>query len=357
MPIEILLSLYCVFVIAASVSGGRLPQLVRMTHLRTQIMMSFVGGLMLGIALLHLLPHAANYLASPHKIGVGTLLGVMTMFLLQRAFAHHHHEVPAEDDETAPDHHFIGDENPDGDGDGASHDHVHHQTATKRVSAEHDSHTHSHDEHSHTHATPQDHEHETTVGCEHEHHAKPTFGWVGMVFGLGLHTMIDGVAIAASAMAEHGAWLGLAGLGTFLAVALHKPLDAFAITTMMRAEGWSQERRSLVNVAFSISAPVGALLFYFGASQFEATGPLIGWGLAISAGFFLCIALADLLPELSFHDHDRGKLTAALFVGIVLAIAVESLPGHSHSVHSSRESLMEIPGEIRSDQVSLEDRD
>jgi len=47
--------------------------------------------------------------------------------------------------------------------------------------------------------------------------------------------VMDGVALGASVTADagHGAWLGLAGLGTFLAVALHKPLDAFAIGSVM----------------------------------------------------------------------------------------------------------------------------
>ncbi|MDF1844641.1 MAG: hypothetical protein P1U77_24770, partial [Rubripirellula sp.] len=56
----------------------------------------------------------------------------------------------------------------------------------------------------------------------------------------------------------------------------------------------------------------------------------LGWGLAVSAGFFLGIALADLLPEVAFHDHDRSKLTAALLLGVAIAIGVEYLPGHSH---------------------------
>ncbi len=58
---------------------------------------------------------------------------------------------------------------------------------------------------------------------------------------------------------------------------------------------------------------------------------MLGYGLALSAGFFICIALADLLPEVQFHDHDRFKLTTALALGILLAIGIESLPGHSHN--------------------------
>jgi zinc and cadmium transporter len=159
-----------------------------------------------------------------------------------------------------------------------------------------------------------------------------------MLFGLGLHTLIDGVALAASALAAeaHGSWLGLAGLGTFLAVALHKPLDAFAITSTMKASGWAVGHQNIVNFAFSMACPIGALLFYFGFTQFSNSTTLLGWGLAISGGFFICIALSDLLPEVAFHDHDRGILTAALLVGISLAVAIESLPGHSHQ-HTGRD--------------------
>lgn len=52
-----------------------------------------------------------------------------------------------------------------------------------------------------------------------------------------------------------------------------------------------------------------------------------------SAGFFICIAWADLLPEVALHDHDRGKLTAALLLGVSLAFAIENLPGHDHANH------------------------
>ena len=43
-------------------------------------------------------------------------------------------------------------------------------------------------------------------------------------------------------------------------------------------------------------------------------------------------ALADLLPEVAFHDHDRGKLTATFLLGIAIAVGIENLPGHSHQV-------------------------
>ncbi len=153
-----------------------------------------------------------------------------------------------------------------------------------------------------------------------------------MLFGLGLHTLMDGVALGASVAAEsyHSPFLGLAGLGTFLAVVLHKPLDAFAITSIMHKDGWSKRQQGLVNFVFSLACPAGALLFYFGVTHFSDSNLMLGWGLALSAGFFICISLADLLPEVSFHQHDRLKLTTALLLGIGLAVAIESLPSHSH---------------------------
>jgi zinc and cadmium transporter len=98
----------------------------------------------------------------------------------------------------------------------------------------------------------------------------------------------------------------------------------------MKTSGWAVAHQNIVNFAFSMACPIGALLFYFGFTQFSDSSTLLGWGLAISGGFFICIALSDLLPEVAFHDHDRGILTAALLVGISLAVAIESLPGHTH---------------------------
>jgi len=289
-----LLAIYCVLIAMASVGGGWLPAMLRMTHLRTQILMSFVAGLMLGIAMLHLLPHAMESLGSTSRTGAATLVGVIAMFLLLRAFHVHSHDIPvaivpiatiATADGTPPVRQ-------------CDHDHDH------------------------------DHSDEPS-----SHKSARGFGWMGMLFGLGLHTVMDGVALGASVAADvgHGAWLGLAGLGTFLAVALHKPLDAFSISSVMANSGWTPTQRMMVNFAFSLCCPIGAGLFYFGATQLQVGPSILGYGLALSAGFFICIALADLLPEVHFHDHDRGKLTVALLVGIALAVGIENLPGHSHN--------------------------
>ncbi|WP_404306701.1 ZIP family metal transporter [Neorhodopirellula lusitana] len=323
---EPLLLVYCVFIILASVTGGQMSKLFRMTHLRTQLLMSGVGGLMLGIAMLHLLPHASNVLGSPSKTGAAALAGLIAMFLLVRLFHTHDHGV-------------VGEPDPDHSHHGCGHDHAHN--------------------HGHDHGTAHEQSHERA----HDADSKPLerapalkkgFSWAGMFFGLALHTIIDGVALASSVIADahHGAWLGLAGLGTFLAVALHKPLDAFAITSVMSKQGWSDRSQSIANGLFSVACPLGALMMYFGATRFAESNEILGWGLAISAGFFICIALADLLPEVAFHDHDRGKLTFALLFGVAIAVGIESLPGHVHADHEGHGH--EYPGIIQNDELRSE---
>ncbi len=309
-----LLAFYCVLIAVMSIGGGWLPALLRMTHLRTQLLMSFVAGLMLGIATLHLLPHAIEKLDSASQAGAATLVGIVGMFLLLRAFHVHSHEFPVAVVPTT--------------------------TIANRGSTlppqmcDHAHQRHDHDHAGHRHDPPCQ-SHANTASCDQDSTVEEThggWGWLGMLFGLGLHTVMDGVALGASALAEasHQPWLGLAGLGTFLAVALHKPLDAFSISSVMATSGWTLRQRMLVTLVFAGCCPLGAALFYFGAMRLESGSSLIGYGLAMSAGFFICIALADLLPEVRFHDHDRGKLTLALLAGILLAIGIENLPGHGH---------------------------
>lgn len=284
----ILAGLYCVAVVLASLGGGWLPLAVRLTHTRLQISMSFCGGLMLGIGLLHMLPHSFAVLGSLDQAVGWLTIGLLTMFFLIRAFHFHQHE-PAE-----------------------------------LQLAEHDHGSHDHD-HPHGHHRAQ------------HHHPAERLNWIGVVLGLGLHTLFDGIALAASVEADavHGGG-GLLGFGTFLAILLHKPLDTVPISILMRADRTSSRLRHIVNGAFAALCPVGVALFFLGFGRFaEHQADIVGCALAFSAGIFLCISLSDLLPELEFHAHDRFKLSFALVLGVMLAYAIGFLePEHAHAPHS-----------------------
>jgi zinc and cadmium transporter len=291
---------YCVAILGASMFGGWLPSMIDLTHNRLQLMISFVGGLMLGIGMFHMLPHAIVNLGpgSQDRAVWWMTLGVLTMFVMLRTF-HFHHHSPVDLDEFT---HAQGHE-------GCAHDHDH-------------SHDHSHDQghggHSHGHGK----------GGEN------SLSWVGVFLGLGVHTFLDGMAVAASVEADvnHGVTTGLLGLGTFLAVLLHKPLDAVSITWLMSTSGWSKSARTLVNAAFAAMCPLGAFLFVLGVHQIGGSqSALIGCSLAFAAGLFVCISLSDLLPEIEFHRHHRVRLSLALLLGVALAYGIGYLePAHVH---------------------------
>jgi zinc and cadmium transporter len=153
---------------------------------------------------------------------------------------------------------------------------------------------------------------------------------------------MDGMALAASVEAEavHTGSRGFFGLGAFLAVALHKPLDAFAITALMTSSGASLRGRHFVNVLFALLVPLGAGLFYLGVQQLPADQRvIIGCALAFSAGNFVCISLSDLLPELQFHSHDRLKLSVALLLGVICAYAIGYFETSGHDHHQGHGQL------------------
>lgn len=279
--------LYCLLAFVAALAGGALPALFKLTHPRLQIAISFVAGLMLGLAVLGLWPHGVEILDSAER-GAGWLLaGFLVLFFMQRFLPFHHHDV----EEGSP-----------------------------------------------------------LEPCGHPHslaeRSARTLSWLGVALGLSLHSIFDGVAMAAAVAAgaqDHG---GALGLGTALAVILHKPFSALAITTLMAAGGTAGMLRHLVNVAFALVTPVGALLFYLGVDLAEAQhAPWLGAALAFCAGTFLSIACADLLPELQFHRHDRIKLTVALLAGLAVALLIVKVghEPHAHDHSSAAQSPQVAP--------------
>ena len=306
----IVLTGYCAAIMAASVGGGWLPSIFRLTHTRMQTTISFVGGLMLGIAVFHLLPHSVHGNNSIDDSAWWMMTGILTMFLLIRCF-HFHHHGPLEI-----------------------------STAQEDPCAGHDAHDHDHDlEMRHDH----DHDHGRrasasasalpVIGQPYCHHAHQ-LSWLGIAIGLSLHTLIDGIALAASveADAKYPTRMVFYGLGTFLAIMLHKPLDAVSITSLMAGSGWKSQSRFLVNLIFSTMCPLGAALFVLGIRQFSGMQDTVVCAvIAFSAGVFLCIALSDLLPEMEFHAHNRFRLTVALTAGVLLAYGITFLePPHLH---------------------------
>lgn len=266
-----MLALYGLLALLAALAGGALPTLVALTHSRLQLAVSFVGGLMLGLALLGMLPHALQQLDSVHQVTGWLLAGFLVMFFVQRFLPFHHHDVAA----GSP--------------------------------LEPCGHTHSLAERS-----------------------AGNLNWISVALGLALHSVFDGLAIAAAVTAGTQSHAAALGAGTALAVVLHKPFGALAIVTLMMRSRTSRRAQRWINLAFAMVTPLSAVLFCTTAGDIAHTHPAwLGAALAFCAGTFLCIACADLLPELQFHAHDRGKLSFALVAGIAVAALIAKF-GHAN---------------------------
>jgi zinc and cadmium transporter len=288
---NVLLGIYCALVLLASLAGGWLLLAMRLTHARLQTAVSLVSGLMLGMALLHFIPHALHQNHSVDQTMRLALGGFLVMFFLQRFFPHHHHDVS----EGAPEHGHRGGERP----------HRH------EVSTQHG-------------LAPQ------TLAEQ----SASQLSWAATTVGMAFHSLLGGVALAAAVGTEAGGHSGLVGLGTALVIILHKPFDAMTVSTLMAASGCSRFARHVLNVLFALVTPLGAVLFYAGASHFFASNPaVLGGALAFCAGTFLCIACADLLPELQFHSHDRLKLSLALAAGLAVAVLIGVFETSGHDYH------------------------
>jgi zinc and cadmium transporter len=276
--------LFGLAIVGVSVLGGLLPLSTVLTHTRLQLYLSVSAGAMLGAAFFHMLPEAV-------RLGsAGTLrwaaAGLLALFLVERYFAYHHHEAPADPEEPCPTH---------------PHEHAQgrgHSAGLIDAGA--------------------------PGGTRAE--AKGTsLHWSAAAFGLAAHSLAGGVALAsAGAAGDSGAHA--AAWGVFLATVAHKPADALTIVSLMLRAGAPRPWAHLVNFAFALMIPLGMALFFLSIGRLSPAAAAAGTGaaLAFSAGTFLCIALSDLLPELQFHAHDRTKLSIALLAGFAL-MALTSL--------------------------------
>jgi zinc and cadmium transporter len=228
-------------------------------------------------------------------------LGVVGMFCIERFIAPHSHEVDG------------GGHHPNGHDCGHHHEHPHEPAVV---------------------ALP--------VREMHRAAAPAVAGWMA-VLGLTIHTFMNGVGLAGAVEAGVAERASLApasvvavtfpGWALFLAIVLHKPADALAISTVLSRKGVSRQKLLVVQACFACMVPIGAAAFLLARQvlQDNLASQLTGAALAFSAGTFLFIALSDLLPEVQFHQHDRIPLFLALILGVGFMGLVAYLEPHGET--------------------------
>jgi zinc and cadmium transporter len=290
------LILFSVLIGLFALAGGLIPFRGEVSHTRLQFYLTFSAGVMLGAAFFHVMPEAIKQ-SGEENFGWWMSLAVVGLFCIERFIAPHSHEVNG-------------------------HNHPPHSGEEHHHDAAHEHHEHHHDEHHHPHQHAHGHGHHHAPGVEPHAAAPAVAGWMA-VLGLTIHTFMNGVGLAGSVendLSKSTFYYGVPGLAMFMAVFLHKPADALAISTVLTRKGVSRRKITWVQLGYVAMIPIGAFAFVLtsGALEERLKEQLIGFALAFSAGTFIFIALSDLLPEVQFHRHDRVPLFLALVFGVVL---------------------------------------
>lgn len=116
-----------------------------------------------------------------------------------------------------------------------------------------------------------------------------TSGWIGMI-GLGLESILDGVAIAVGYITQPALGLIIA-----FAVAVHELPVGFSTSVIMMRSDFNRKNTLLALFVTSFLTVVGALIAGFFPKEY------FGHILAFTAGTFLYFGSSDLLPQ----AHER----------------------------------------------------
>ena len=133
------------------------------------------------------------------------------------------------------------------------------------------------------------------------------------VLGDAIHNFIDGVLIAASYLANP-----TLGVSTTVAVLLHEIPQELGDFGILIHSGLSARRAVLVNLASASAAILGAIVALLAGA---VSGTVVTTVLIpVTAGGFVYIAAADLIPELQHDRSVRGLLVQATLISLGMAV-------------------------------------
>uniref|UniRef100_T1JMB8 Zinc transporter ZIP9 n=1 Tax=Strigamia maritima TaxID=126957 RepID=T1JMB8_STRMM len=128
--------------------------------------------------------------------------------------------------------------------------------------------------------------------------------------GLVVHAAADGVALGAAATTSHTD----VEMIVFIAIMLHKAPAAFGLVTFLLHAGLDRSRIKRHLLIFALSAPVLAIVTYFGISQERketlSTMNATGFAMLFSAGTFLYVATVHVLPEIILRSQHHGSTSS-----------------------------------------------
>jgi zinc and cadmium transporter len=157
-------------------------------------------------------------------------------------------------------------------------------------------------------------------GCQGEDCEVHRMGLAAYV-GLSLHTLASGLSIGAAVRQD-----AALGLMTFLAVVLHKGPEAFSLAALLHHSGRPRATSLAMLAGYAGIVPAAAIGSYLFLSERPET--LIAVVIGFSAGTFLEVGAADLLPQVHRHGPGRGLRFLGFLGGTALAVLAETIARH-----------------------------
>jgi len=133
-----------------------------------------------------------------------------------------------------------------------------------------------------------------------------------LIIGDTIHNFIDGVAIAATFMVSVPL-----GIITTFAVGAHEIPQEIGDFGIMLKHKIARKKILFYNLLSALASVIGVILAFNFGSKIEGLSVVI---ISISAGFFLYIALSDLIPEIH-HENKKGLAfyeTLCLLLGVAV---------------------------------------
>ena len=151
------------------------------------------------------------------------------------------------------------------------------------------------------------------VHSDHLISAKSAYTGIG---GLMIHTLFDGISIAAASQIDVKV-----GLLVFIAVFLHKFPEGFTIGSMVVAAGKGIREVVIATSIIAATTLAGVLLFYFAGNFF---GFSVAYALPIASGVTLYVAASDLIPEVNHHGGKTPLVSLAVFAGVAIFFGIDT---------------------------------
>lgn len=133
-----------------------------------------------------------------------------------------------------------------------------------------------------------------------------------IVIGDTLHNFIDGIAIAAGFLIDP-----VTGIVVTFAVAAHEIPQEIGDFGLLLQKGMPRKKVFWVNILSALATTAAAIVFY---TLGNSVGIPLDIILGIVAGFFIYIAVSDIIP--SIHENEKkvfaGPQTWLLLLGIVI---------------------------------------